>query len=87
MSEAFETFIYGDRLADIVLAVLAIEALWLKFAKGWGLAKIAGLLGPAMFLVLALKAALIGAGWEVVAVLLALSLPLHLMDLRGRLAQ
>ncbi len=70
-----------------MLAVLAIEALWLKLAKGWGWTRIAGLIGPAVFIVLALRAALVGAGWEWVAVLLALSLPLHLMDLRSRLAE
>lgn len=68
-----------------MLAVLALEAAWLKLSKGWSLLAIAGLLGPAVFIVLALRAALVGAGWEVVALLLALSLPLHLMDLRGRL--
>ena len=65
--------------------MLALEALWLKLSKGWTLRAIAGLLGPAVVIVLALRAALVGAGWEWVALLLALSLPLHLMDLRWRL--
>ena len=68
-----------------MLAVLAVEALWLNLAKGWGWSRIAGLIGPAVFIVLALRAALVGAGWEWVALLLALSLPLHLFDLRTRL--
>ena len=72
--------------ADLVLAVLALEALWLRLTKDWGWGRIIGLIGPAVFIVLALRAALVGAGWEWGAVLLALSLPLHLMDLRGRLA-
>ncbi|MEM7781045.1 MAG: hypothetical protein AAF697_11710 [Pseudomonadota bacterium] len=71
--------------ADLVLAVLGVEALWLKLARGWSWIRILGLVGPAVFIVLALRAALVGAGWEWVALLLALSLPLHLMDLRGRL--
>lgn len=79
-------FFASGHAADFVLAVLALEALWLKLAKGWGWARIAGLIGPAVFIVLALRAALVGAGWEWVALLLALSLPLHLMDLRGRLS-
>jgi len=70
---------------DVVLAVLALEAVWLK-TRGWSLAGIAGMLGPAVFIVLALRAALVGAQWWWVAGLLALSLPLHLMDLRGRLS-
>jgi hypothetical protein len=82
-----ETFFSDGYAADLVLAVLALEALWLKLAQGWGWARIAGLIGPAAFIVLALRAALVGAGWEWVALLLALSLPLHLMDLRGRLSK
>ena len=68
-----------------MLGVLGLEALWLKLAKDWGWAKIVDLVGPAVFIILALRAALVGAGWELVALLLTLSLPLHLMDLRGRL--
>ena len=79
-------FFASGHAADLVLGVLALEAVWLKLAKGWRWMSIAGLLGPAVFIVLALRAALVGAGWEWVALLLALSLPLHLMDLRGRLA-
>ena len=82
-----EAFFSSGHAADLVLAVLAAEALWLWRAKGWSWARIAGLVGPAVFIVLALRAALVGAGWEWVAVCLALSLPLHLMDLRGRLAR
>ena len=80
-----ESFFASGHAADLVLAVLAIEAVWLK-TRGWAFAKIIGLLGPAVFIVLALRAALVGAGWEWVAVLLALSLPLHLMDLKARLS-
>jgi hypothetical protein len=82
MIESF--FAYGHA-ADLVLVVLALEAIWLK-ARGWSLGRITGLVGPAIFIVLALRAALVGAGWAWVAVLLALSFPLHLMDLRGRLS-
>lgn len=70
--------------ADVVLAVLAIEAVWLK-SRGWNWAKIAGLIGPAILIVLGLRAALLGADWWWVAIPLALSFPLHVMDLRGRL--
>ncbi len=80
-------FFASGHAADLVLAVLALEAAWLRLAKGWGFARILGLIGPAVFIVLALRAALVGAGWEWVAVLLALSLPPHLMDLRGRLSR
>ncbi|WP_298301247.1 hypothetical protein [uncultured Erythrobacter sp.] len=80
-----ESFFANGHAADLVLAVLALEAAWLK-VRGWSIAKIIGLVGPAVFIVLALRAALVGAGWEWVAILLALSFPLHLLDLRERLA-
>lgn len=72
--------------ADVVLAVLAAEACWLRFAKGWRVLAIAGLLGPAVLIVLGLRAALVGAAWWWIALPLAVSLPLHLMDLRSRLS-
>ena len=84
--DMIETFFARGHAADLVLAVLAIEAVWLK-SRGWSFGKITGLIGPAVFIVLALRAALVGAGWWWVAILLVLSLPLHLMDLRGRLAR
>jgi len=72
--------------ADLILGVLAIEAAWLRFGRGWGWGAMAGLLGPAALIVLGLRAALVGAEWWWIALPLGLSLPLHLMDLRGRLA-
>lgn len=80
----FAPFFMSGHAADLVLAVLALEAVWLKL-RGWSAVKIIGFLGPAVFIVLALRAALVGAGWEWVAVLLAASFPLHLMDLRLRM--
>ncbi len=72
--------------ADLIFAVLAAEACWLRFAKGWRVLAIAGLLGPAVLIVLGLRAALVGAAWWWIALPLAVSLPLHLMDLRSRLS-
>lgn len=71
--------------ADVILAVLLAEALWLKAARGWRWVRIAGLLGPAGLIVLGLRAALTGAPWWWIALPLAASLPLHLIDLRARL--
>ncbi len=71
---------------DIILAVLAAEAIWLKL-RAWRWTEIIGLLGPAALIVLGLRAALIGAPWYWIAIPLALSLPLHLLDLRTRFAQ
>ncbi len=83
--EMIDTFFARGHAADLVLFVLAVESVWLK-VRGWSFGRIAGLIGPAVFIVLALRAALVGADWWWVAILLALSLPLHLMDLRVRLA-
>ena len=69
--------------ADIVLAVLLVEAVWLR-GRGWAIADLLGLLGPAALIVLGLRAALVGSPWYWVALPLALSLPLHLLDLKRR---
>jgi hypothetical protein len=71
--------------ADLILGVLAIEGAWLRLARGWSWGAILGLLGPAALIVLGLRAALVGAAWWWIALPLAASLPLHLMDLRARL--
>ncbi|MEQ8412228.1 MAG: hypothetical protein RIB52_11795 [Erythrobacter sp.] len=79
MSWLFET----GHAADLILAVLLAEALWLR-ARGWGWRELVGLLGPAALIVLGLRGALTGSAWPLIAVPLALSLPLHLLDLRQR---
>lgn len=81
-----EWFFASGHAADVVIAVLAGEAVWLRMARGWRWGAIAGLLGPAVLIVLGLRAALVGAGWWWIALPLAASFPLHLMDLRARLA-
>lgn len=73
--------------ADVILGVLAIEAVWLRHWRRWSWRAIAGLLGPAALIVLGLRAAMVGAAWWWIALPLAVSLPLHLMDLRTRLKE
>jgi hypothetical protein len=70
--------------ADIVLVVLAIEALWLK-SRGMAFATILSALLPAAFIILALRAALTGVDWPYIAVPLALSFPIHMLDMRFRM--
>lgn len=82
-----ETFFANGHAADVILAVLLLEAAWLRAALKWRWIAIAGLLGPAALIVLGLRAAMTGAPWWWIALPLAASLPLHLMDLRTRLAQ
>lgn len=72
--------------ADLILGVLAAEAVWLRWARGWGWGAVLGLLGPGALMMLGLRAALTGADWWWIALPLGLSLPLHLYDLAGRLA-
>lgn len=71
--------------ADLVIGVLAIEGAWLRLARGWRWGAIAALLGPAVLMMLGLRAALTGADWWWIALPLAASLPLHLMDLNSRI--
>ena len=71
--------------ADIVLFVLALEAVWLR-RRGLDWRRIARVLGAAVFIVLAVRAALVGAPWYWVALALGASLPPHLLDIRDRLS-
>ncbi len=78
-------FFASGHAADLILIVLLGEALWLRGARRWSWGAILGLLGPAALMMLGLRAALTGASWWWIALPLAASLPLHLMDLRKRL--
>jgi hypothetical protein len=80
-----EQFFASGHAADVIIGVLAIELLWLRVRKGWSWPAMLGLLGPAALIVLGLRGALTGADWWWIALPLAASLPLHLMDLRARL--
>jgi hypothetical protein len=68
---------------DLILAILMIELAWLV-NRGWRPADALLRLGPGAFMLLALRAALTGAEWWWVALPLALSFPVHILDLRRR---
>lgn len=74
----------SGRAADLLLVVMAIEALYLLGVRRRAWRAVAGALAPGVLLVLALRAALTGAPWWQVALYLAVSLPVHLADLRWR---
>ena len=82
---AMDWLFASGHAADLILGVLVIEAAWLRLARGWGWGAVIALLGPAALIVLGLRAALVGADWWWVALPLAASLPVHLIDLRSRL--
>jgi hypothetical protein len=65
---------------DIVLAVIAVELVWLM-AKGKGRVDVLVRLGPGVLMLVALRAALVGLDWRWVALPLLLSFPVHLADL------
>lgn len=78
-----EEFFSSGRAVDVVLLVLAIEAIWLK-CRGQRWADIVPALLPAALMMLGLRAALIGMAWPFVSLPLALAFPVHLYDLRRR---
>jgi hypothetical protein len=78
-----DEFFASGRAVDIVLAVLAVEALWLKI-RGNMWADIWPALLPAVLMMIALRAALTEMAWPFVSLPLALAFPVHLYDLRRR---
>ena len=76
-------FFSSGHAADLVLAVLALEAVLLLRA-GRPAMDVALLLIPGTCMMLALRAALVGASWPSIALPLAASFPVHLADLVRR---
>jgi hypothetical protein len=79
----------GGRVVDFVLAVMLVEAVALAAyhrRTGRGLAPVAIVpnLAAGAALLLALRGALVGAGWGWIALALAGALAAHLADLRQR---
>jgi hypothetical protein len=81
-----EAFFAGGHAVDVVLVVIALEAVWLigsRRMRPWPTLLV---LGPGVFILLGVRAALVGADWWWISLALLASFPLHLMDLRRRLA-
>ena len=76
-------FFAGGHAVDVVLAVIAVEFAWLVW-RGRPALDVALALAPGACLLLALRAALTGAGWPWVALWLAASFPVHLTDVARR---
>lgn len=77
----------SGRIIDLVLLIFVIEAavaiVWLR-RRQRGIAGLAANLAAGACLLLALRAALVGSGWQAVAFWIGLSLPFHLLDLVSR---
>lgn len=81
--ERVSAFFASGHAADLILLVLAAEFAWLVM-RGTRAIDAALVLGPAVFIVLALRGALTGADWPMIALPLMLSFPVHLADLKRR---
>ena len=69
---------------DLVLAVMAVEGIWLVASRGRRAGDVLFMLLPGALMLMALRAALTGSAWWWVALWLTLSLPAHLEDVRRR---
>lgn len=78
-----ESLFASGHAADIVLAALLIEGIWLAL-RGWPLRTLMTMLLPAALIVLGLRAALVGAAWPWISLPIALSFPVHLADVTAR---
>ena len=87
--EAISTFFIDGRIADLVLAVMVVEAVLLvalsrRSASSISAVSIMSALFPGFFLVLALRAAFVHADWFWIALALIGALITHLIDMRMR---
>ncbi|MFN3619302.1 hypothetical protein [Sphingorhabdus sp.] len=78
-----EQFFASGRAVDVVLAVLVVEALWLRL-RGQQWVDISPALLPAILMMLGLRAALTGMDWPFISFPLALAFPVHLYDMHRR---
>jgi hypothetical protein len=85
----FRDFIVSGRVIDLVLVVMVAEFGWLSWRRGGSIrptrvVDALCMLGPGALLALALRVALTSRHWIWIACLLALSMPIHIADLRRR---
>jgi len=71
----------------VVLAVIAIELVWLVARLRWPMLRAVLCLAPGAMMLLALRAALVGMDWRWIALLLLAAFPLNLADLAWRQRQ
>jgi hypothetical protein len=73
----------SGRAADLILAVLLIEGVIFVW-RGKPVIEAVAILSSAVFIVLGLRGALVGADWPWIAAPLSLAFPAHLWDLSRR---
>jgi hypothetical protein len=76
-------FFASGRALDVVLGVLAIEAVVLLL-RGWRASIVVSMLLPAALILTAWRLMIAGVAWPWTAMLLAASFPVHLADLTRR---
>ena len=84
MSAALAGFFRSGHAVDFVLGVVVLEFVVLSVRRRGPVLNRVLALAPGACLLLALRAALTGAGWPWVALALAASFPFHLADLFRR---
>ncbi len=87
--DVISAFFLDGSIADLVLAVMAVEAAMLialsrRSALTLSVASIMSALLPGFFLALALRAALVRAEWFWIALALVVALLTHIIDMRMR---
>jgi hypothetical protein len=78
-------FFSSGHAVDLILVIMGLEAGWLLASRRMDPWRLILLFGPGICILLAARAALVGADWRWIALALAASFPLHLLDLRYRL--
>lgn len=84
MTDTLAAGFASGRAIDIVLAFMALEALYFILFTRRRSDDVFWMLLPGALMLLAVRTALTGAGWPLVALWLILSLPAHLNDVRRR---
>jgi hypothetical protein len=87
--DLFGALFRDGRIADVVLFFMAIEAVVLvwfarRYAGGLGSLQVLSALLPGLFLVLALRAALLHSDWVWIALALLGALVTHCIDMKAR---
>lgn len=77
-------FFASGRAVDLVLLVMLAEAAWLILRQRRPVVDVLLALLPGALILLALRAALVGAPWPWIALWLALSFPVHAADMARR---